>query len=220
MVGSMLFFGYWLQTWGLNYTTAGNSAFITGLFVVFVPILEKVIFGTRVSPLIWLGSSLSVLGLCFMIFGGGATLSVSTIGDLLTLLCALGFALHILLVGKFSNQENYLSLLFVQLLVVVFCSGAGMMAIGDLSFPQTLVGWRGVLITGVLATAFAYWAQNKFQPLSTPTRTSIIFSGEPVFASLFGFIVLGEVFRGWQWFGAVCMLSAILLANVYRGDDG
>lgn len=216
LIGVALFCGYWFQTWGLVYTTATNSAFITGLSVVLVPLLGAVFFKLSVAKTGWWGAVLSVLGLGLIVFGGAGGEIRLNVGDLLTVLCAISFAMHILLIGYFTRSENYVPILVAQIGVVAILSGLGMSIGGEVSWPSSPVVWKGILITGLFATALAFWAQNRFQPHSSPVHTGIIFSGEPVFASLFGYLLLGERLAGLQWLGAFFILTAILVTQLSK----
>jgi len=219
LTGLALFGGYWLQTWGLNYTSATKSAFITGFFVVLVPILSWLLMREKAGWPVWTGALISIVGLGLLVFGGGKSWGGLNPGDPLTLLCALSFAAHIVLIGKYTKPENYVTILVAQIGVVALLSGFGAGLTGGEIFPTSPLAWRGISITGILATALAFWAQNRFQPYSTPGRTAIIFSAEPVFAGLFGYLILRELFSPWQWLGAFFILCAMLLAQLRPGRE-
>ena len=215
LIGLTLFLGYWFQTLGLLYTTATNSGFITGLSVVLVPVLGAMLFRERTRGAVWLGAGLSAVGLGFIVFGGASSWRVSAfnVGDGLTLLCAISFALQIVLISRFTRPERYLPILVAQIGVVALLSGVGMLLFEELVIPKSAVAWKGIVITGLFATALAFWVQTRFQPLSTAGHTAILFSSEPVFAALFGYGLLGERLVGGQWLGAVLILVAMLVAQ-------
>lgn len=214
IIGIALFSGYGFQTLGLNYTTATNSAFITGLSVVLVPVLNAIMFGKRVSKVAWFGAFLSAFGLALIVFKSVDYLFSFNLGDFFTLFCAISFALHIVLISHFTRPHNYALILVAQIGVVMLLSGIGMFAFEKFVFPKSWLVWKGVFITGVFATAIAFWIQNRLQPLSTAARTAIIFASEPVFAALFGYLFLRERLTGWQWLGAVFILIAMLMAQL------
>lgn len=213
LIGVALFLGYWFQTLGLNYTTATNSAFITGLSVVLVPVLGAAVFRERVTGAAWIGATLSALGLGLIVFGRSLARLSLNVGDFLTLLCAISVAMHILLISRYTRPQNYLPILVAQIGVVALLSGVGMVTLEGIVWPASWVVWKGVVITGIFATALAFWVQNRFQPYSTAARTAILFTGEPVFAALFGYWLLGERLAGQQWLGAALILSAMLLSQ-------
>lgn len=213
LIGIALFCGYWFQTWGLVYTTATNSAFITGLSVVLVPILGAVFFRMAVVRIGWIGAMMSVLGLGLIVFGKTESEIILNGGDFLTIVCAISFAMHILLIGHFTRPQYYVPILVAQIGVVALLSGSGMLLVKGVSWPSSYAVWKGIIITGLFATVLAFWIQNRFQPHCTAIHTAIIFSGEPVFAALFGYLLLGEHFIKWQWLGALFILTAILVVK-------
>lgn len=216
-IGLSLFSGYLFQTWGLLYTTATKSGFITGLSVVLVPLLSALAFKEPVPLRGWLGAGLAALGLGLILFGQEEARGLRlNLGDLLTLLCAFSFALQVISIGKLVNPENYPVILVIQIGLVFLLSLAGALLLEHPWSGITISskGWEAILITGLLATALAFFIQNRFQPLSTPTEAAIIFSAEPVFAGLFGYLLLGERLRGFQLLGAAAILGGIVLSQL------
>lgn len=216
-IGLSLFSGYLFQTWGLLYTTATKSGFITGLAVVLVPLLSALVFKERVPPRGWLGAGLAALGLGLILFGQGKAAGPElglNLGDFLTVLCALSFALQVISVGRFVNPGNYPAILVIQIGTVFVLSLVGAFLAERPRLALSPKGLEAVLITGLLATALAFFIQNRFQPLSTPTQAAIIFSAEPVFAGLFGYLLLGERLTGLQFLGAAGILSGIIASQL------
>jgi drug/metabolite transporter (DMT)-like permease len=224
LIGSVLGAGYLFQTWGLIYTSATKSGFITGVSVVLVPLMGF-LFRERIATGAWLGTAFSFIGLSLILLG--PTLSSAkpisefaalffelNQGDLLTLLCALSFAAHILLIGHWVDPQNYRVLLVLQIAATAVFSLAGAFLFERVHLEFSLSVWYGIGITGLLATALAFWAQNKFQPLSTPTRTAIIFSTEPLFAALFGSWLLSERLEWTQWIGAGLIVLGIIISQL------
>jgi drug/metabolite transporter (DMT)-like permease len=217
LIGVALGAGYLFQTWGLMHTTATKSGFITGISVVLVPLMG-IFFKERVGVGAWMGTGLSFVGLILILLGRGFSIdeivSQLNVGDMLTFLCALSFAAHLLLVGHFVDARSYRALLVVQIAAAAVFSLAGTLVFERLHFDFSTTVWNGIFVTALLATALAFWAQNKFQPLSTPTRTAIIFSTEPIFAGLFGFWLLGERLSTLQLVGAGFILAGILISQL------
>ena len=213
LIGLVLFWGYLFQTWGLRYTTVTKSGFFTGLSVVLVPLLAALFFRRRVSAWEWLGTVLSAAGLALIVFGaGGATIDFN-FGDLLTLLAALCFALQIVLIDRLVSEGNYPALLIAEIAVVALLSTIGALAAGQLTFAWSLPLWGDIGITGLLATALAFWVQSRFQARSTATRAAIILSGEPVFAGIFGYLLRGDRLQNWQLLGALLIVAAMIVAQ-------
>jgi len=218
-IGVALFAGYVLQTWGLRFTTASKSGLITGLYVVLVPVLSGILWRRRERLHVWIGVALSAIGLALLALGGGGNLGRINLGDVLTLGCAIGFAVHILLVDRYVRRMHCLRLLVVQIGVVAVLStlGAVILERGPMVVTGELV--RSVLITGVAGTALALYVMNRVQALSTASYTAIVLTMEPTFAALFGFVLLGERFTVGQWAGAVLILLGLMVPRLWRGSQ-
>ena len=214
IIGVTLFAGYWFQTFGLLFTTATKSAFITGTSVVLVPMFGALFFKDRIAKWAWVGAAVSAAGLSLILLGHADGVRDVNLGDLLTFLCAVSFAFQILLISHFTKPENYIPILVAQIGAVAFLSGIGMLIFEGPQFPQTLQAWEALLITGVLATALAFWVQMRYQPESTAAQTAIIFATEPVFGALFGFLLLNEILMLPQWAGAIFIIAAILISQL------
>ena len=157
VIGIVLFAGYWFQTYGLLFTTATKSAFITGLSVVLVPILGALFFKDVIAKWGWIGAVVSVSGLGLIIFGRFDGVISANLGDGLAFFCAIAFALQLQLVSHFSKAENYVPILVAQIGAVTLLSGIGMLVVEGPQVPVTWSAWEALLITGILATALAFW---------------------------------------------------------------
>jgi drug/metabolite transporter (DMT)-like permease len=218
LIGIFLFGGYFFQTWGLSYTSATKSGLITGLSVVIVPVLSAVFLKERVGVSIWMGSLLAVGGLALLVLGKGAITSIN-VGDFLTLLCAFFFAGHIILVDRFVRRIDYRHLLLVQVGTVAVLSVIGALSLETIPthLPPELI--KGVLITGLLATALALYVLNRFQVHSSAPYTAIILTMEPVFAGLFGFLLLGETLTTLQWVGGGLILIGMGIPSLLKREE-
>jgi drug/metabolite transporter (DMT)-like permease len=209
-IGLALFAGYGFQTVGLQYTTASNAGFITGLSVVLTPLFAGLLL--RQPPGRW-----PVLGACLAAVGLGL-LSLQRLevrqGDALVLGCAVAFAAHILLLGRSAPRFSTYRLAVVQL------ATAGLVALGwaglagDLVAPASAEVWVALAITSVAASAGAFLVQTRAQREVSPTRTAVILTMEPVFAGLFGFLLAGERLSGRGWLGAGLILAGMLVAEL------
>jgi len=199
---------YFAQTWGLQHTASTRSAFITGLSVILVPLFYPVI--TRRRPGLWpsVGAALAVAGLYLLTAPRGAAFNR---GDLATLACAAGYALYIVYLEVASRRHAYEDLLAVQM---VFLAAAfvlpGLREGGPRSWGLSL--WIPVGATAVILVASLY-LQNRFQKDTTATRAAVIFAAEPLFATLFSFLMLGETLALVQWGGGTLILLGILAAE-------
>jgi len=213
VIGVALFGGYLFQTWGLVYTTATKSGLITGLSVVIVPLLAAAVNRNRVGLKAWIGAFLAAGGLALLVLGRGRLSSIN-FGDFLTLICAVSYAAHIVLIDRYVRRVDYRGLLLVQVGTVAALSTVGALLFESL--PTHLSGGliEGILVTGVLATALALYILNRFQSYSTAAYTAIILTMEPVFAALFGAILLGETLSPLQIAGAVVIVVSTLIPKL------
>ncbi len=209
--------GFVFQTLGLRDTTPSNSAFITSLSVLLVPVLGFLIFRHRPSVRTAVGILLATVGL-ILLLADSSDFDLHS-GDFLTLLCAFLFAFHILFLGRFVRQTNYRHLILVKLACsAVLCSFMAPL----LESPFAI--WDSYLILslfvlGVLATAAAFFLQAWAQQYSNPNHTALIFSLEPVFATLFAFIILGQGLSVEEWIGGVLILFGIIFSEFGRSEE-
>jgi drug/metabolite transporter (DMT)-like permease len=212
VTGLLLYTGYLFQTVGLRFTTAAISGFITGLYIVLVPLLAAALYRRQPGLSEWVGVLLATAGM------GLLSLQSSRIGvgkgELLTLGCAFAFAAHIMALAHYSPSVSagWLSTLQV---------GTGA-AVALLTFwwvepvflrPSPAVV-TAILITSVFATALAFYVQTWAQARTTPTRAALILALEPVFAWLMSWVVEGEVLTARALAGVGCILAGILIVEL------
>jgi drug/metabolite transporter (DMT)-like permease len=224
LVGAFLFASYALQTFGMTYTTSSKAGFITGLCVVMVPVLAVVWLKKKPSPGAWLGVATATAGMALLSLNADL---MPTYGDLLVFLGAIGFALHIAAVARYSGPHDPIALAVIQIGVSAALSWLmHLLDKGTLSPGVPNVVWWGGpanvvtawLICGVLATAVAFLLQNVLQPYTTPTHTALIFSAEPVWGAVFSYLLLGETLSGREYIGAALILGGMLLAELPIGQ--
>lgn len=212
ILGCVLFSGFAIQTIGIQYTSVSNSAFITGLSVVLVPIILAFINKKLPSKKIFVCSLMAVSGLAMLTLNNGLT--GINIGDLLTLLSTLGFATHIITVGKLANMEEPLSMAIVQIGVVSLLSMIASLMFETPTLPTTVPLWLNISALGLVCTAGAFITQNLAQKYTSASHTALIYTLEPVFAAVAGYIILGELLSGISMFGAILIVSGMLLAEI------
>jgi drug/metabolite transporter (DMT)-like permease len=208
----ILFGGFVFQTLGLRNTNPSYSAFITSLSVLLVPLLGFLLFHHRPRPQTLAGVILATIGL-FLLLAHLSRLTMGS-GDFLTLICAVLFGLHILLLGRFVAVSDYRQLLLLQLAGTAILSS---IAVPLFEVPVLNLNPRLVLalaVTGLLATAFALYVQARAQRLTTANHAALIFSLEPFFAALFAFWILGQVLTLREWFGGILVLAGILVSEL------
>jgi drug/metabolite transporter (DMT)-like permease len=209
-IGLVLSLGYLFQTAGLLFTTPTNSGLITGLFVVFAPLADLLFFGTRPSRLVLFTVLLSLVGM-ILLAGGGP--DGANRGDLLTLLCATALGLHIALLSRYSAGHDAPALAFAQMLSMALVFALLWPLFEPVAFPPREI-WLALVVTGVIASAGAFWAQTFVQQRLPAARTAVILTMEPVFAALFGYWLAGDRLVPVQIFGAALILSALVVAEV------
>jgi drug/metabolite transporter (DMT)-like permease len=208
LMGVFLTGGYLFQTFALQHTTASNTGFITGLFVVLTPVLGALFLREHVGPAAWAAALVSAVGLYLL--SGTSGLHE---GDALALLCAGCFAAHILVTGRGVRSHNLGALLAVQLGTVgATCLIAGAVA-GQLESPSGGKVWSALLVTVLIASALGYFVQSYAQKHASPARTALILTSEPAFAGLFGYLH-GDRLDALNWFGAGLIMAAIVGVEV------
>ena len=213
VLGVFLFAGYAFQTVGLQHTDASQAGFITGMFVVFTPLLAALVLRRRPGASAWAGVGLATLGLALLSLKGGF---VPASGDLLVLGCAVSFAAHIVGRGAWSHRHAALPLTTVQLATAALLHAAVALV---WEAPRAAYRWDGQVVaalalTAVLASAVGFLVQTAAQRVIPPTRTAIILTMEPVFAGLFGYLLLDERLSGRGWLGAALILAGMLTAEL------
>lgn len=210
ILGVVLGVAYTAQTWGLTLTTSTKSGFITSLYIVFVPIFAYFIEKEVPTPFQIVSFLVGSLGL-YMISGRIEGLNL---GDLLTVFCAVSFALHVVLITRFSKRADEKDLLFPQFLVVTVFNLILSLFFKDWRFNFPAFG--SALFTAVFATILAIYLQAKYQKVLGNNISALVFLGEPVFAASLSYLVLGETLSSEQMIGSFLLLASILLSSLER----
>jgi len=217
VLGLALGVGYLLQTIGLQTTPASESGFLTGMFVVLTPLGAAVLLRTPPTAAAWASVGVATGGLGLLSLHG---LSVGG-GQLLTLGCAVAFALHIVGLGRWASSYDAYGLAVLQLATTAaLCA---LVAVpGGLATPPDGGVWAALALTSLGATAVAYVVQTWAQAHLPPTRTAVAMTMEPVFALGFAVVVAGEAVGRRTLLGAALVLGAMLLTEVgpRRGAEG
>jgi drug/metabolite transporter (DMT)-like permease len=209
LLGVLIALGIGLQTAGLERTTVTNTGFITGLYVLFTPLLGLALFRTRIPRGLWLAVGLAIVGLAML----SGVPEGSAEGDLLVLASAVAQALQIVMVERYANRYDVFALTFVEVATACVVFLALAVALGDLSVPHGTTVWAALLVTGLFAVAFALVVQVWAQRRVSATRIAIIFSLETVFAGLFGYLLAGDRLGALGWAGCAVIFGGIVLAE-------
>ncbi|MDF2656298.1 MAG: family transporter [Bacillota bacterium] len=208
--GAVLFVASSLQQIGMVYTTAGKGGFITALYIVLVPILGLFI-GRKVRPILWFCVVMGTFGLYMLCIK--EDFSIGT-GDLLVLLCAFGFAVHILVIDYFSPKTDGVKMSCIQFFVCGVISIPFMAVLETVDWANVLACWLPILYSGVMSCGVAYTLQIVAQKNTEPTVASLILSLESVFALIAGMVLLSEKITLKEGIGCLIMFAAIILAQL------
>lgn len=211
LIGLVLAAAYLCQTFGLRLSTATNTGLITGLFVVFAPLANRALFGVRTRAAHWLAVGASVVGVALLTGAGPAR---PALGDALTLGCAACFGLHVALLDHYAKHHDAGVLAFGQIGSTAVVLLLLWPLAGRVSWPSPRV-WFALVVTGLVATAAAFWVQTYAQQRLTAVQAAIIIVTEPLFAAGFGYLLAGDRLVAIQWLGAALMVSALVVAEVY-----
>lgn len=199
-----------LQQIGLLYTTVGKSGFLTACYILIVPLLGLPL-GRKCSKLVWCGVALAIMGLYFLCLTEGLSINF---GDLLTLLCAILFSVHILVIDHFSPLTDSVKMSCIQFFVCAIIAGVGMLIFEEPSLGALLAAWKPVLYAGALSSGVAYTLQIIGQKGMNPTVASLIMSLESAISALAGWVILGQTLSGRELLGCVLIFAAIILAQL------
>jgi drug/metabolite transporter (DMT)-like permease len=197
------------QTAGLAHTAASVSGFITGLYVVATPLLSALILRTKIPRTTWLAAVLATIGLGVLSLNG---FSIGY-GELLTLVSALIYALHIVALGRLSDGTDATSLALVQMVVITICCTVAALP-GGITLPSSTVDWLIVLYLAVIAGALTMFAQTWAQARIDASRAAVIMALEPVWAAFFAVTLGGESITVRMIIGGLAILSAIYLVEL------
>jgi drug/metabolite transporter (DMT)-like permease len=210
ILGAFLFGAYAFQTFGLQYTAAGNAGFITGLFVVFTPILSTIILRKVPSGRSLFSVVLATAGLGFLSLQSGLSINL---GDGLVLACAFSYSLHIIFMDRYVQRYDLVLLTLVQMGLLAVLNTGSTLIFESLVMPRDAYVWLTIIVCGLFASAAAFYIQAWAQTRLSPVRTSVVLIMEPVFSVLFGIILLSEGLSWRGWLGCGLMLAAMLITE-------
>jgi drug/metabolite transporter (DMT)-like permease len=224
LLGFFLFIGFYTQTEGMRFTTVTNAGFITGLCVPLVPVLGFLIFRNVIPKSVWIGVVSATTGLYLLTVGDKLMFNK---GDILVLICAFGFAGHIIMTDRFVENLPIIPLSIVQIFAVSIYSTIAILISPEPAFyyqNAEPVNWSqqlfmplmlfAILISGIFGTAYAFWAQSVSQTLLKPHKVALIFAAEPVFACIAAWIFLDEVLSEKGMIGAGLILTGMIVSEL------
>lgn len=206
------FMGAILQQYGLMFTTVTNSGFLTGLYVLFVPVILLLVFREPPHRVVWLGVPMALIGLFLL---NGARLDQFNTGDGLVIASAVFWALHVLLVGTLVAQTRRpIFISAISFLVAGTLGSLGAFAFETPTLAAMSAGWIEILYAGMLSTAVGFTLQAIGQQHVPPANAAIILSAESLFAALGGALILGERLETIGYVGVVLIFAAVLLTEL------
>lgn len=209
--GTALFAASSLQQFGLLYTTAGKAGFITTLYVVFVPIFS-LFLRKRVRPIMWVCVMLGAVGL-YLLCMTDANFSLQR-GDTLVLICAVAFAVHILVIDYFAPKADGVKISCVQFLFAGLLGIICMFIFETPNIHNIIACWLPILYAGVLSSGVAYTLQVVAQKNADPTAASLILCLESVFSVIFGALLLHESMSMRELSGCAVIFLAVIISNL------
>jgi drug/metabolite transporter (DMT)-like permease len=213
LLGLILFGGASLQQLGLVTTTAGKGGFITGLYVVIVPLLLALFWRTRVALSSWIGATLAVVGLLLLSINLGETLQLNP-GDGWVLLGAFVWALHVIVMGRVAPGRDPVRLAIAQYIVCALLCTVSAAVLEWGTWGNVWAAAPSILYAGIMSTGLAYTLQIVGQRHAPPADAAIIMSMEAVFAALAGWLMLSEQMTTPQLLGCALMFAGMLLAQL------
>ena len=216
LMGVTLFMGFAFQIIGLQYTTPSKNAFLTALNVVIVPFIAFVILKKKIGAKGIIGAIMSVLGVALLSLNGNFTVSL---GDGLTLFCAVGFAFQIFFTSEFVKKYPASVLNTVQMFTAFVLSAISLMIFGENDFQVTTQGWLSALYLGVVSTTICYLLQTACQKYIDETKAAIILSMESVFGTIFSILILHEVVTVRMVIGCAVILAAVIISNMSETSE-
>ncbi len=206
LIGLVLFIASSMQQIALQYSTAGKAAFITCLYIVFVPLGAKFL-GKIIRRENWLGAGFAIVGLYLLAIGEGFSIQI---GDAILFVSAFVWTAQILLIDRFASKVDLIELSAAQIFIVMILSFAAMFSFETPHLSAMLNAWFPILYGGVMSAGVAFTLQNYGQRYAEPATAAILMSFEAIFGALAGWFFLGEVMSSREIFGCVLMLIGML----------
>jgi drug/metabolite transporter (DMT)-like permease len=213
ITGAVLFVASALQQFGIQLTgESGKAGFITGMYLIFVPIASLIIFRQKASPLVWGAVAFSFVGLYFLCLNGGA-FSIKA-GDVLVFLCAIFFTAHIIVIDRFIGRVSALRYSSVQFITVGVLNLLTGTIFGHITWEGFVATLFPIIYCGVMSTGVAYTCQIIGQKFTPPTIAALLFSTEGLFSVIFESIVERRVPSGTMLIGCALMFVGIILSQI------
>ena len=216
LIGVVLAFGYITQTIGLELTTAATSGFLTGLYVIFTPLIAWLFVRRKISGKVAIGVLFSIVGMA--IFSGAATSAEFQAGQIWLVVCAVLYAVHILLLGHYGKTRNSYRFAMLQIAFVALVTW-GFALVDGYQPPPNFEVWFAVMFTALLSTVMAFWIQTWAQTLLDPARVALLITSEVIFTAALAIGLGQEPLTLAIVVGGGMMLTAMLIVEWPRKGD-
>ncbi|AWE07540.1 EamA family transporter [Lysinibacillus sp. 2017] len=211
VLGTILFTAFALQTMGLEYTTPSKNAFLTAINVIIVPIIAYVIYKRRIDRFEFIAAGVAIIGIGFLSLQDSLTINV---GDILSIICAVGFAFDIFYTNVFVKTEDALALTIVQFYTATILSVIAVLILDQVPTTYSTEGIAIIIYLAIFCTAIAYVCQNIGMQYANPTKSAIILSMESLFGTIFSVLLLNEILTERMILGCILIFLAIIFAEV------
>ena len=198
---------------GIQGTSISRAGILNNLFVLFIPVITKIVWRDRIGRVNMAGIALAVAGIVLLATGGGSGFNR---GDFLSTFCAFLIACHIISVSKVLKDDDVFLITLVQFATVTLIAGAATLLLPLPPFSITTPAILSVVYCAVLPTVLCFTLQNIYQRYVTPTRAGLIYTLDPIWSLIAGFFVLGERLNGREWIGCGIIFLAALLPLLFR----
>ncbi|CEP39604.1 transporter [[Clostridium] sordellii] len=210
LLGGFLFVAFSFQTFGLQFTTSSKSAFLTASNVVIVPFIGCMLYKRKLDKISILSSLIALIGIGIISLETNFTIGI---GDSLTLICAIGFAMHIFLTSQFTKKHNPIVLTCIQMITAFLLSLILQIIAGEVNADINISTMSSILFLGVFNTTICFLGQTICQTKVDETKTALILSTEAVFGMLFSVVIANEVITTKMIAGSLLIFIAIICAE-------
>ena len=198
--------------YGVSGTSISRAGILNNMFVLFIPLICAVIWRDRVGRANMAGIALAVVGIGLLASGGAGF----NRGDLISTVCAGFIAVHIISVSKVLRNDDVYLISLVQFVTVSFMAGIAALATGAPSYAIGMTGALSLVYCAIFPTVLCFTLQNSYQRYTTPTRAGLVYTLDPVWSLLAGFIFLGERLEAREWLGCGLIFMAVLVPLLFR----
>ncbi|ORT99509.1 Permease of the drug/metabolite transporter (DMT) superfamily [Anaerovibrio sp. JC8] len=207
--GLLMFIASAFQQCALQYTTAGKTAFITCLYIIFVPIIS-VMVGKLLKLENWIGAIAALIGLYCLSIKGDFDLNY---GDVLAFICSVFWSFHIMYIDRFADKKDNIDISASQLVVCAVLNGIVAFALENVVWQDIVAAWFPIVFAGAMSSGIAFTLQIVGQKYAEPSHAAIIMSLESVFGAVGGWVVLNEQMSSMEVFGCMMMLMGMLITQ-------